>query len=529
MTPLARFSTSRFMRLCVVVAFVAVLLPLPMRAQDVSGGGGPKEETATHIQRIESEVAAYPVGAGQAPLHFTLQELMAQFHDPGLSVAVIDHFQIIWTKAYGVVASGSTTPVTTKTLFQAGSISKPVAATGALYLVEHGKLVLDEDVNKKLISWKVPDNDFTKTEKVTLRRILSHSAGLTVHGFPGYATDAPLPTLPQVLNGEKPANTAPVRVDFIPGSKVMYSGGGVTIEQQLVIDVTQKPFPQFMKEVVLDKLGMTDSTYEQPLPPALAALTATGTSADGTSVKGRWHVYPEMAAAGLWTTPTDLAKFGIEIAKSKHGQSNLVLSESMTRQMLTPQIENAGLGFFMAPHNANQFAHGGADEGFQAMFVMFGDEGQGAVVMTNSDNGVIVANHLIESIASEYRWKFEYGKPAAGEVLQILADKKGTKAALQEYAELKKTSANGYDFNEGDLNAMGYALINQKKFDEAIDALKLNTEMYPSSGNAYDSLGEAYMDAGQKALAIQSYEKSLQLDPKNENAVTMLKKLKDQK
>jgi CubicO group peptidase (beta-lactamase class C family) len=529
MTPLARFSTSQFMRLCVFAAFVSALCALPMRAQDVLGGGGPKEETAAHIQRIESEVAAYPVGTGQAPLHFTLQELMAQFHDPGLSVAVIDHFQIIWTKAYGVVASGSTTPVTTKTLFQAGSISKPVAATGALYLVEHGKLVLDEDVNKKLISWKVPDNDFTKTEKVTLRRILSHSAGLTVHGFPGYATDAPLPTLPQVLNGEKPANTAPVRVDFLPGSKVVYSGGGVTIEQQLVIDVTQKPFPQFMKAVVLDKLDMTDSTYEQPLPPALAALTATGTYADGTSVKGRWHVYPEMAAAGLWTTPTDLAKFGIEIAKSKHGQSNLLLSESMTRQMLTPQIENAGLGFFMAPHNVNQFAHGGADEGFQAMFVMLGDEGQGAVVMTNSDNGVIVANHLIESIASEYRWKFEYGKPSAGEVLQILADKKGTKAALQEYAELKKTSAAGYDFNEGDLNLMGYALLSQKKFDEAIDTLKLNVEMYPNSGNVYDSLGEAYMDEGQKDLAIQNYEKSLQLDSTNENAVTMLKKLKGQK
>ena len=535
MTTLAKFSSSKFVRLFLFLACVATLYSLPLHAQEPRGrigdpgAGGIEAENASRIARIESDVAAYPVGSGQAPLHFTLQQLMAQFHDPGLSVAVVDHFQIVWTKAYGVVATGSDVPVTTKTLFQAGSISKPVAATGALYLVEHGKLALDEDVNKKLITWKVPDNDFTKTEKVTLRRILSHSAGLTVHGFPGYATDATLPTVPQVLNGEKPANTAAVRVDFLPGSKVVYSGGGVTIEQQLVMDVTQKPFPQFMKEVVLDKIGMTDSTYEQPLPAALASRAATGTYPDGKSVVGKWHVYPEMAAAGLWTTPTDLAKFGIEIAKSKHGNSNLVLSESMTRQMLTAQIENAALGFFLAPDNADRFAHGGADEGFQAMFVMLGDEGQGAVVMTNSDNGINVANHLIESIASEYPWKFEHEKPPAGEVLQVLADKKGTQVALQEYAELKKNSASGYDFNEGDLNLMGYALLNQKKFDEAIATLKLNVEMYPKSGNVYDSLGEAYMDAGQKDLAIQNYEKSLQLDPKNENAVTMLKKLKDQK
>jgi tetratricopeptide (TPR) repeat protein len=197
--------------------------------------------------------------------------------------------------------------------------------------------------------------------------------------------------------------------------------------------------------------------------------------------------------------------------------------------MLTPQIENAGLGFFLGPNDPDRFAHGGADEGFQAMFVMLGDEGQGAIVMANSDNGITVANHLIDSIASEYGWKFEHEKPSAGEVLQVLADKKGTRVALQEYAELKRTSPAGYDFNEGDLNVMGYALLNQKKFEEAIDTLRLNVEMYPNSGNVYDSLGEAYMDAGQTDLAVQSYEKSLQIDPKNENAVAMLKKLRESK
>ena len=167
-----------------------------------------------------------------------------------------------------------------------------------MWLVEHGKLSLDEDVNKKLKSWKVPENEFTKDQKVTLRRLMSHSAGLTVHGFPGYAVGTPVPTLVQIFNGKKPANTDPIRVYFVPGTKMRYSGGGVTIEQQLMIDVTGKPFPQFMHDTVLSKIGMTESSYEQPLPPARAAHTATGTYAASGAVEGRWHIYPEMAAAG---------------------------------------------------------------------------------------------------------------------------------------------------------------------------------------------------------------------------------------
>src|SRR5215467_6419826 len=235
-------------------------------------------ESATieeRIHRVETGIPPIPTPNKIGPLQLDLAKLMEIFKVPGLSVAVIDNYKIAWTKAYGVTAIGGTTPVTTTTLFQAGSISKPVAATGALYLVEHGKLSLDDDVNKKLVTWKVPENEFTKDQKVTLRRLMTHSAGLTVHGFPGYATTEPIPTLVQIFNGEKPANTAPIRVDFVPGSKVRYSGGGVTIEQQLMMDVTSTAFPQFMKKNVLEKIGMTDSSYEQPLPSARAALTAT--------------------------------------------------------------------------------------------------------------------------------------------------------------------------------------------------------------------------------------------------------------
>lgn len=263
---------------------------------------------------------------------------MDTYKIPGLSVAVVDNYKIVWAKGFGVTEYGGSTPVTARTLFQAGSISKPVAAVGAMWLVEHGKLSLDEDVNKKLKTWKIPENEFTKDQKVTLRRLMSHSAGLTVHGFPGYAVSEQKPTLVQIFNGEKPANTAPIRVDFVPGPKMRYSGGGVTIEQQLMMDVTGKPFPEFMQQTVLSKIGMTDSSYEQPLPATRAAQTATGTHGDGMSVQGRWRIYPEMAAAGLWTTPTDLAKFGIEIALSNQGKANHVLSQKNVREMLTPLV-----------------------------------------------------------------------------------------------------------------------------------------------------------------------------------------------
>src|ERR1700757_4510299 len=228
-----------------------------------AGGVGAKTEDHLRLQRVEALAVELPGSAGEAPLKLSLAELMKVFNVPGLSIAVIENYKIVDVKGYGVIAPGSTTPVTTKTLFQAGSISKPVAATGALYLVEHGKLSLDEDVNQKLKTWKVPENEFTKDQKVTLRRLMSHTAGLTVHGFPGYDVDQPLPTLVQILNGEKPANTAAIRVDTVPGTKVRYSGGGITIEQQLMMDVSGKPFPALMRELVLDKIGMTDSSYEQ--------------------------------------------------------------------------------------------------------------------------------------------------------------------------------------------------------------------------------------------------------------------------
>ena len=512
-----RLTSSSFRAAFALIWIATFSLPTPAKSPSKPSSA------SARLHRVEEIVFELPGKPGESPTRLNLPELMKTFNVPGLSIAVIENFKIVDVKAYGVIEPGSSTPVTTKTLFQAGSISKPVAATGAMYLVQQGKLSLDEDVNQKLKTWKVPENEFTKTEKVTLRRIMSHTAGLTVHGFPGYDVDAPRPSLVQVLNGEKPANTDPIRVDTVPGTKERYSGGGVTIEQLLMMDVSGKQFPALMRELVLDKIGMSDSSYEQPLPAARAALTAGGGYADGKPVHGKWHIYPEMAAAGLWTTPTDLAKFAIEIALSKQGKANRILSQKSTQEMLTPVMDDVGLGFFFEKDNPGQFGHNGADEGFQALLTMNSETGNGVAMMADSDNGISVMNHVLRGVAKEYGWNYK-AQVDVGDDLFLLSKLKGTAAALDEYDLLKSQDAS--KVNEGTLNGLGYRLLYGGKESDAINVFKKNVELYPQSGNVYDSLGEAYAKVGQKDLAMQNYEKSLQLDPKNNNAEQQLKKLK---
>jgi CubicO group peptidase (beta-lactamase class C family) len=330
---------------------------------------------------------------------------MEKRHIAGLSLAVIQDGQIARAQAYGLADRNSKVPVTTNTLFQAGSISKSVAAVGALHLVEKGQLALDDDVNRKLASWKVPENEFTKGQKVTLRRILSHSAGLTVHGFPGYAQGKPVPTLVQVLDGVEPANTRPIRVDLIPGSKFRYSGGGYTVMQQMINERTGKPFPDYMQETVLNPFGMTNSTFEQPLPAGRVPLAAIGYYEETKPVEGGWHIYPEMAAAGLWTTAADLARFAIGLQQARAGRTNGVISQAMTQQMLSEQSEHDGLGLFLeGKGKALRFRHAGRDEGFDAELVAYAETGQGGVVMINANDNRDGIRVVLEAVAHAYHW-----------------------------------------------------------------------------------------------------------------------------
>ncbi len=339
---------------------------------------------------------------------------------PGLSLAIIRDGKILKAQAYGFIDKDGKVPVTTSTLFQAGSVSKSVAALGALYLVEQGKLSLDENVNVKLKSWKVPDNEFTGEKKVTLRGILSHTTGLTVHGFPGYAVGEKIPSVVQILDGTAPANTPPVRVDFVPGSRWRYSGGGYTVMQQLMVDVTGTDFPEFMKSNVLSPLGMKNSTYQQPLPREKAKLTATGHYNNRSIVEGRWHIYPEMAAAGLWTTPSDLARFAIGIQNANAGKSGNVLSQVMTRQMLTDQKNRDGLGVFLQGDSTTlRFGHNGRDEGFDALLTASAHKGYGIVIMINANDNSAMMGRIVDYIAEYYHWDgfpVKTAKPVAVDV-----------------------------------------------------------------------------------------------------------------
>lgn len=361
-------------------------------------------ETEQHIQHVTSGLIGGVVLKGEEHNTRTLADRMKELNVPGVSIAVIHHGKIEWARGFGVRSIGGE-PVNATTMFQAGSISKPLAAMAALKLVQQGKLSLDADINTYLTSWKLPANPVTAGKPVTLRTLLTHTAGITVHGFPGYATTDQVPTLLQVLNGEKPANTPAIRSEAPPGARWQYSGGGYIIMQQALIDVTNEPFPRLLHDTVLKPIGMTRSTYEQPLPENLRANAAVPCHGDGKPVQGGAHTYPELAAAGLWTTPTDIMKYAIEVEKSLAGKANHVLSQDMTRQMLTPGMGHWGLGLEIGGSDSDPyFSHGGVNEGFVNNFVAYEKNGEGAAVMTNSDSGGQLGDEILHSIANEYNW-----------------------------------------------------------------------------------------------------------------------------
>jgi len=389
-----------FFRSAVLSCAAVVVLTSGVLAPQVKSGPSVVE---ARIQRIQDSIVPGTLVKGEAVQTKKLSDLMSELHVPGVSIAVIHNGEIEWARGFGVTRTGGP-PVTSEKLFQAASISKPVTALAVLHLVQSGKLDLDTDVNKYLKSWKVPENEFTAKKKVTLRELLTHTAGTTVHGFPGYAAGSPVPTLVQVLNGEKPANTPAIRVDTLPGTNWSYSGGGYVIIQQLLEDVTGKPFPKIMQELVLGPIGMTHSTYQQPLPAARLPEAATPYDQSGQPIVGGPHTYPEMAPAGLWTTPSDLARYAIEVQRALAGKSNRVISAATARKMLTAGIKHWGLGPVTGGSDGHPyFGHGGANEGFQCNLIVY-ENGDGAIIMANSDRGGALGEEIQRTIAYEYKW-----------------------------------------------------------------------------------------------------------------------------
>ncbi len=383
------------------------------------------EPLASRIDRIETRLLPAVLVTGEMPQEFRLAERMRFYKTPGISIAVIQNGAIEWARGYGVLMAGTSNPVTPETIFQAASISKPVAALVALRLVEQGRLSLDEDVNAKLTTWKLPENEFTKDHKVTLRWLLSHRAGLTDGaGFSPAAPAESLPTLKDILETGK-WTPKPIRIAMEPGSRFRYSGGGYCLMEQLMEDVTGKPFPVLARELVFEALGMTHSTFEQQLSPEKASTAAVGHLANGQPLPQKWNLYPATSAAGLWTTPTDLARFVIEIQKAHAGQATKTLSPKLAAAMLTPQGRpddresllmsrmesfpdhwqlSRGLGCGLIGRPPARFFHTGSNPGYQCELHGYLEGGQGAIVMTSAAEGWRLAREVLWAIALEYSW-----------------------------------------------------------------------------------------------------------------------------
>lgn len=370
-----------------------------------------------------------------------LADRMAYYKLNGVSIAVVHNYQLVWAKGYGWADAATKRPVTPETRFQAASISKSVNAVGVMRLVDKKQLDLRTDINTYLRSWKFPYDTVSHGKIITVAHLLSHTAGLGVHGFPGYEKQDTLPSDNEILDGKRPANTAAVRSIREPGKRYQYSGGGTTITKKLIIDLTGMPYDAYMQHYVLQPLGMAHSSYTQPPPASDTLQLATAYDMGGNPIKGGFHIYPEQAPDGLWTTPSDLARFTIALQQILKGQPGGILSREMTDTMLTPYLDrNAALGFFIngqAKGPARFFQHGGSNEGFRCQYYGSFENGNGVAVMVNSDDGRII-QEIINSVAATYQWP-EFYKPKVHKVVNVSVD-------------TLKTYAGKYQLNGGTLD-----------------------------------------------------------------------------
>ncbi|MFO7601877.1 MAG: serine hydrolase domain-containing protein [Candidatus Desulfacyla sp.] len=327
-------------------------------------------DVQSRIDAVENTPIAAVIHTGSEPAGMSLSERMQHYQVPGVSISVINNGEIEWAKGYGVLEAGGTQPVTPDTVFQACSVSKPVSVTGIMLLAQSGEIDISKNVNDYLRSWRLADNTFTMTEKKTIQRLMSHTGGTNVPGFLGYPGGSAVPTLLQVLNGEAPANTGPVQVVYLPGSRSSYSGGGMEVLQQMTEDVTGIPFRTYMEDTLLRNLGMNSSGFLQPMESPLSEKAAKGHDVDGAVLPGGWNTYPELVAAGLWTTSSDLARLIIEVQKAAVGNQGAVLSQQTAMEMLTMRLNSKfGLGYELSNGNGGLiFQHSGSNIGYKSFF-----------------------------------------------------------------------------------------------------------------------------------------------------------------
>jgi len=431
------------------------------------------------ISRVENSLSGGLVIDGKL---YTLSERMKKYNVVGLSVAVIDNFQIVWAKGYGYADKKEGRKVTTNTLFEPGSISKSLNAVGILYLAQQGKLDLYQDINQYLVSWKFPYDTVSHGKKITTAQLLSHTAGLGVHGFPGYHRDSAIASVLDILDGRAPSNTEAVRSVTEPGWEPRYSGGGILITQQMLTDLTKQRYEEYMYEHVLRPLGMTNSSYNQPPSPAQSKDLATGYKSNGGEVPGKYFVYPEKAAAGLWTTPTDICKYLIEMQLAYNGKSSRLLNQEMVKLHVTPYKNDVAMGTFLQIRNGEKYlVHSASNEGFTGYFLAGLTNGKGVALFVNSEDGYVLLE-LLNSIALVYNWE-GFKKPE--QITTVPVNDTMTSKYIGEYildgflSEIKKEKDGLYLWTDG-INSKMY-------FTSAIDFR--NLELGGTKTFTFDNAG----------------------------------------
>lgn len=367
------------------------------------------------IKKVESNLIPFvPVKGFKG---WNIIDRMNYYKVPGVSIAVIKDYKIDWAKGYGLSDTSKNISVTTETMFSAGSISKFLMAVTALKMVENGQIELEKPINNYLTSWKITENDFTKKTPITLRMLLSHSAGTSQSSYFGFTPTQPLPTIVEILSGAKISETRPVVVNSKPNAAFRYSGGGSMIAQMALMDVSKKSFSNLTQTLLFDKLGMRNSTFEQPVPSIFTKQSSWAYSS-ASWFKGMPYVYPQQAAAGLYTTPTDLAKFFIDVQKSYIGKGK-ILSQATTKKMLTAQQnvsdgsykEQIGIGPFLIQRTDNKDPNGvyfeftGVNAGFLAYGIASITNGNGVIIMLNSGDDVNgLGKEIRRAVAKTYNW-----------------------------------------------------------------------------------------------------------------------------
>ena len=355
------------------------------------------------IDQFENRLSHRVQIEDQGQTSMKLFERMDFYKTPGLSISIINNNKVEWSKSYGVKSKGSTEKINPETLFQVASISKPISALATLILVEKGSLSLDDPLNDYLKSWKVQDNEFTRNKEPCIRDLLSHSAGFTNGSVGDYLDTDSIPTLLEALNGTPPSEKPPVTIDFEPGTKWRYSGGGYSVLQQLLIDHNDMDFMSYINNALFRPLNMSHSFFQQPLSPSLSGYASKGHDEYGNIVNGGWTILPEMAAGGLWSTSLDLAKVIIEVNRSYLGSSNKIISKTMTREMLKKQKADYGLGFQIEGQDYNiTYSHSGSNEGYRSFFVGYPERKQGVVILTNSNAGDALRWEIMRSLSTIY-------------------------------------------------------------------------------------------------------------------------------